>query len=358
MKQWMETRAVFDAVAQVRAAGQHGALATVIRVNGSSYRHEGAKLLVTDDGTVVGNVSGGCLEQDVIEVARQVMQHGRPVRRAWCGGSDEIAAWDLGVGCEGEVEILIERLDDARDAERHLLAAEEPFVVVTRVRGDALARLVVSANEVHGSLGDTTTDARAITLATERLGTDGGTLVGSDDDLLAIEALRPPPRLVVVSGADDARELVQVAQRVGFSVTVADRRPGWLDPSRFAAGTRLVHASADELLEHIVLRPEDFAVVMTHDFADDTATVAALLGSAVGYIGVLGPRARTARLHSALGLDTEQFDERVYAPVGLDIGTDGAEQVALAIVAELLAVRSGRRPRSLRDRVAPIHVPT
>ena len=127
-------------------------------------------------------MSGGCLEQDVIEVARQVMQHGRPVRRAWCGGSDEIAAWDLGVGCEGEVEILIERLDDARDAERHLLAAEEPFVVVTRVRGDALARLVVSANEVHGSLGDTTTDARAITLATERLGTDGGTLVGSDDD--------------------------------------------------------------------------------------------------------------------------------------------------------------------------------
>jgi xanthine/CO dehydrogenase XdhC/CoxF family maturation factor len=351
----METRAVFDAVAQVRAAGQHGALATVIRVNGSAYRHEGAKLVVTDDGTVVGNVSGGCLEQDVIEVARQVMQSAVPARRSWCGGSDEIAAWDLGVGCEGEVEILVEPLTNARDAERGLLEAEEPFCVVTRVQPTGLSRLVVSATEVHGSLGDHATDHRAIDLAMARLGTEGGTIVGDDTDLFVVEALRPPPRLLVVSGADDAREVARLAATVGFSVTVADRRPGWLAPSRFPSSVRLVECRAEELMAHVSLRAEDFAVVMTHDFADDTATVGALLGSRVGYIGVLGPRARTARLYTALERAGEPFDARIHAPVGLDIGTDGAEQVALSIVAELLAVRSGRSPRSLRDRTAPIH---
>src|SRR5688572_24519136 len=118
MKQWLETRQVLERLAALHGSGTRAALATVIQVKGSAYRHEGAKLLVAEDGSLAGNVSGGCLEEDVREVARQVMRSGAPERRSWCGGTDEIAAWDLGVGCEGEVEVLIEPVTDDRALER------------------------------------------------------------------------------------------------------------------------------------------------------------------------------------------------------------------------------------------------
>jgi len=118
VKQWLETRQVLDRVAALHASGMRAALATVVRVNGSAYRHEGAKLVVAEDESTIGNVSGGCLEADVREVALRVIESGVSERRSYCGGSDEISAWDLGVGCDGEVEILIEPVQSARDAER------------------------------------------------------------------------------------------------------------------------------------------------------------------------------------------------------------------------------------------------
>src|SRR2546428_8309826 len=108
MKQWLETREVLDFLARVRGAGQRAALATVVRVRGSAYRHEGAKLVVAEDGSTAGNVSGGCLEQDVREVAVQVIRAGEPQLRSYCSGADEIPAWALGVGCEGQVDGLVE----------------------------------------------------------------------------------------------------------------------------------------------------------------------------------------------------------------------------------------------------------
>src|SRR5438445_4037271 len=108
MKQWLETRDVHDRLEELPRIGQRAALATVVRVRGSAYRHEGAKLLVAEDGTTTGNVSGGCLEQDVREVALHVIRTGRPELRNYCSSADEIAAWDLGVGCEGQVDVFVE----------------------------------------------------------------------------------------------------------------------------------------------------------------------------------------------------------------------------------------------------------
>jgi len=158
-----------------------------------------------------------------------------------------------------------------------------------------------------------------------------------------------------VSGGEDARHLARLADAVGFRVVVADRRPGLLTPDRFPSGTRIVETDAARLGERVVLDAESFAVVMTHHFTDDTDYLRALLQSPVRYLGVLGPRQRTDRILGILRADGPVDDARIFGPVGLDIGTDGAEQVALAVVAEILAVRSGRRPRSLRERSAPIH---
>src|SRR5207244_13656699 len=134
MKQWLETREVLDFLARVRGAGQRAALATVVRVRGSAYRHEGAKLVVAEDGSTAGNVSGGCLEQDVREVALQVIRQGEPELRSYCSSADEVAAWDLGVGCEGQVDVYVE-VAEARPKERALLDGRSTFVMCTVLRG-------------------------------------------------------------------------------------------------------------------------------------------------------------------------------------------------------------------------------
>src|SRR5207247_9261828 len=130
MKPWLETREVLDFLNAARTAGTRAALATVVRVRGSAYRHEGAKLAVAEDGTTAGNVSGGCREQDVRQVALQVIRSGRPELRNYCSSADEIEAWDLGVGCEGQVDVLVEPAEP-RGRERGLLDQRQPFMVCT-----------------------------------------------------------------------------------------------------------------------------------------------------------------------------------------------------------------------------------
>lgn len=335
MKQWLETRQVLDRLAEWHGAGVRCALATVIRVQGSAYRHEGAKLLVAEDGQHAGNVSGGCLEADVREVALRVIRTGVAERREYCGSADEIQAWDLGVGCEGVVELYIEPVRDARDAERALMSEERAHVVTT----------------------DITTGGRECrpmdALGLSDLAPEDSALHGER----FIELLIPPPRLLVVSAGDDAVSLARLAASVGFRVVVADRRPGLLTRERFPAPIQLVEADAASLTAQVALDSESFAVVMTHNFADDTDYLRALLPTPARYLGVLGPRQRTSRILGILRAEGPLDEERIFGPVGLDIGTDGAEQVALSVVAEMLAVRSGRRPRSLRERRAPIHDP-
>lgn len=343
MKQWLETRQVLDAIGALSREGKRAALATVIRVRGSAYRHEGAKLVVGEDDAITGNVSGGCLEEDVREVARRVISSGRAERRSYCGGANEIAAWDLGVGCEGEVEILIEPVLGDHAVERALVAAEESFVVVTDVA-------TAAATEPGGGRR-----VFAGADATAWIGDGASRLETRDGRELFVDVLVPPPRLLIVSGGDDARHLARFADAVGFRVVVADRRPGLLAPERFPANTRIVETDAARLGERVVLDAESFAVVMTHHFADDTDYLRALLQSPVRYLGILGPRQRTDRILGILRTECTVDESRIFGPVGLDIGTDGAEQVALAVLAEVLAVRSGRRPRSLRERSAPIH---
>lgn len=339
MKGWLETRQVYAALATARAQNRRAALATVIRVRGSAYRHPGAKLVVFDDETHVGNVSGGCLEGDVIEVARQVITTGRAERRTYCGGADAIAAWDLGVGCEGEVEVLIEALTDARAPMQSALAAAAPFATITTMTGDGVTNFDVITGPAADDLATSGT----------RLETEGAIV-------RFVEVHQPAPRLVIVSAGDDAIPLARLGELVGFRVVVVDHRAQLLTAARFPHPIRRIEATPSALGEQLVLDNDDAVVVMTHHFDHDTAYLDALRSSPARYLGLLGPRQRGERILAQIEA-TAPFDRtRLFTPVGLDIGTDGAEQVALAVIAEILAVRSARPPRSLRDRSAPIHV--
>lgn len=361
MKQWLETREVLDSLARFQREGRRAALATVVRVRGSAYRHEGAKLLVAEDRTSAGNVSGGCLEQDVREVALQVIRSGEPQLRTYCSSADEIAAWDLGVGCEGEVVVYVEPAREARPRERALLEERRPFAVCTVLAGPGPegrgTRLIVTEDAVAGDLGSAGLDARATERARDLLRTERPGLHSIAGSGVFIDILVPPPQLVVLGAGDDARPLARFAAEVGFRVVIVDRRAGYLTHERFPEAALLVESGGDRLADRLPLDAECYAVVMTHNFADDQAYLRGLLKAPVPYIGMLGPRQRTERILRSLGAEEPVDEARVYGPVGLDIGTDGGEQVALAVIAEILAVRSGRRARSLRERKAPIHAP-
>jgi len=371
MKHWHESRAVLDRLAQLHRAGRRAALATVVRVRGSAYRHEGAKLLVAEDGSTVGNVSGGCLEQDVREMALQVLGSGTPELKSYCSSSDEIAAWDLGVGCEGQVDVLVEPVLEERARERELLDGRAPFVVCTVIRPgkgeggtlrDSLTvggkRLVVTRDTVEGDLGSPPLNRAAIARARELLGTEDSGVVEIVGRAVFCDVFVPPPELVICGAGDDARPLARFAADIGFRVVIVDRRAAYLTAERFPNAAALVESRPEELLQRLSLDAGCYAVVMTHHFADDQGYLRALVGTPVPYIGMLGPRQRTERMLQILGAAAalgERDAARIYGPVGLDVGTDGAEQVALSVIAEILAVRSGRRVDSLRERQAPIH---
>src|SRR5438034_59616 len=176
MKHWHETREVLDFLALVLGEGQRAALATVVRVRGSAYRHEGAKLAVAEDGTTAGNVSGGCLEQDVREVALQVIRTGRAELRSYCSSADEIEAWDLGVGCEGQVDVLFEPVGETWPRERALLDERAPFAVCTVLPGSgeqgAGSRLIVTPDDAEGDLGSPALTAGTVACARDLLGSD------------------------------------------------------------------------------------------------------------------------------------------------------------------------------------------
>ena len=348
MKQWLETREVLDRLAQLAQAGRRTALATVVRVRGSAYRHEGAKLLVAEDGSTTGNVSGGCLEQDVREVCLQVIRSGRAELRSYCSSADEIEAWDLGVGCEGEVLVFVEPVTEPRPRERALLDGRRPFAVCRVMPG--------KGEGGRGKSGSTPVLRDAAPASPSPLPPSPAVSPAAvpEKGPLELDRLRGLwPRIV-----DDARPLARFAADVGFRVVVVDRRPGYLTVERFPSAARLVESNGAELPERLALDAASYAVVMTHNFADDQAYLRALLGTPVAYIGMLGPRQRTERIVRIvrnLGAAGPVDEARIFGPVGLDIGTDGAEQVALAVIAEVLAVRSGRRADSLRERPTPIH---
>ena len=360
MKQWLETRAVLDRLAELVRAGRRVALATVVRVRGSAYRHEGAKLLVAEDGGTTGNVSGGCLEQDVREVALQVIRSGEPQLRSYCSSVDEIEAWDLGVGCEGQVDVFVEPATEPRPRERELLDGRRPFAVCGMMPGKGeggRGRLIVTQDAVEGHLGSADLNAGAAGQARTLLGTEQSGLHEIGGRTVFFDVFLPPPQLVLLGAGEDARPLARLAAEVGFRVVVVDRRPGYLRSEWFPTAAGLVESDGADLAARLSLDGASYAVVMTHNFADDQAYLRALLRTPAPYIGMLGPRQRTDRIVRNLSGEGTVDEGRIYGPVGLDIGTDGAEQVALAVIAEVLAVRAGRRADSLRERKASIHAP-
>jgi xanthine/CO dehydrogenase XdhC/CoxF family maturation factor len=360
LKRWKETAQIFGRVHRLPAAGRRAALATVVRVAGSAYRRPGAKLLIEQDGETMGSVSGGCLEADVREVGLQVLREGAPRLRHYDTGADDRVIWGLGLGCAGAVDVFVQDgTEEAalRVAEKvsELVEGDKPFAVATVVGGAGpVGRTLVVGAEglLAGSTGDRALDGEIAREASRRIAGRESRLHDLGSAEVFTEVLMPPPRLILFGANDDAIPICAYASDIGFRVTVVDHRPALLPAERFPGAAARLALRPEEDTGALPLGPRTYAVVKTHSFAQDREWVRKLLDGGVAYIGLLGPRARTQEILRQIGAEA---GDRVFGPVGLDLGAEGSEQVALSIVAELLAAHSSREPAHLREKEAAIH---
>jgi xanthine/CO dehydrogenase XdhC/CoxF family maturation factor len=320
-----------------RHRDQPAVLATLVAVEGSSYRRPGARLLLLADGTRTGSISGGCLEDDVVLRAQHVLHSGRTETATYDTTGENDVVWGVGLGCRGVIRLFFEPIPVARPrwvavlAENLRQRRSTELVVVsagapTAVRGTQLAADLTVSPAVGG-------DFR--------------------------EVIAPPPSLTLCGAGDDARPLVRLAKEVGWHVTVLDSRPAYATTARFAEADAVVVGSAEQLAARLAPGEESFVVVMTHRYAEDLRLLPVLLARPLAYVGVLGPRKRTDRLLAQLRSDGAPLAaaavEQLHAPVGLDLGGTTPESVALSILAEVQCRLTGRVPIHLKDRAAPIH---
>jgi xanthine dehydrogenase accessory factor len=357
-----ETRQVLEAARLAWAKGQRVALATVVRVFGSAYRREGAKMLAHEDGSATCMISGGCLEPEVVEVARGVMASGSP--RLVRYDLDEDVMWGLGLGCGGAVEVYIEPLPQGSLLARWLqMQAEgETAVLVTPLQGGEGRLLLREDGAPEGELAPPPLQEAALEAAAALLSGPSpraqARAVASAQ--LFFDVSVPPPELVVFGAGHDAIPLVAQAQALGLRARVVDARPAYATPARFP-GAEIVLAHPQEFPQRLRLSRHSYVVIMNHHLQRDQACLAFALDSPAPYIGVLGPRSRFERLLEGLAREGRPVGPqelgRVHSPVGLDIGAEAPEEVAVSILAEVLAVQRGFPGGPLRERQGRIHQP-
>ena len=345
-------REVLADIERWRRQSEPIAVATLVGVRGSAPRLPGARFCVTAGGEVSGSVSGGCIEADLAEHARDVLETGRPGLVRY-GISDELA-FEVGLSCGGEVEVLVEpfRADRAWEALRDALLGRRSAALAVGLRPAALAgrRLVVledgiTRGSVDGELdGEIAARARGLlrTGGTERLELEGA----AGGCAVFVEAFRPPAQLFLLGAAFVAPPLARMASEAGFRVTVVDPRAAFATRERFPGADEVVVGWPDEALARADLGPHSYIVVLLHDEKFDVPALLPALASDARYIGVLGSRRTHGRRLDQLRERgaSEAALARLRAPIGLDLGGREPAEIAVSILAEMLAVRYGREP--------------
>lgn len=359
---------VYDRIHTALDEGTEAVLATVVDVKGSAYRRPGAKMLLSPDGGA-GSITAGCLEDEVRELADDVLAAGRPRVETWdLTGDDDV--WGLGVGCNGVITVLLEPLTEsywpAVDARR----SRRPVGIATVVRTDAGVDAAIGDRTQYDPREGFTTGGlpesvlSEVAAAAERLVEEGAaetvTAATSDGNVdVFIEGIQPPPELVVFGSGHDVTPVVELAKLVDFHVTVASFRGGKADERRFPRADNVVSTSPSDVASLLAWDKDTYAVVMSHNFVDDRLALEQLLDTAVPYVGLMGPRKRFEEMREDLEAEgwtlTEGDRDRIYTPVGLSLGGDTPYQIAYSIVAELLAVAHDRTPQHLTHREGPIH---
>ena len=366
---------IIDAARSAINDGRGAVLATVVDVEGSAYRRPGAKMIVPKDGVGVGSITAGCLEDEMLALAREVLADGHARVETYDLTGDD-SAWGLGIGCNGVIDVLIEPLgEDYRPAIEATTAGErlavctvlesaDPDLVVgdrayydgddesqgTNGDGfDAVGWPDPLAEELRGPATELAKGGRAGTFTVE---------TSRGDVTVFVDGFSPSPELVVLGTGHDVSPVVELAKNNNFRVTVIGFRGATAVPERFPRADQVRSTSPTTIRDAHDFGEDTYVVVMTHNFVDDRLALDELLATPVS-IGLMGPRKRFAEMRVAFEEEGRTFNteelERIYTPAGLDLGSTTPYQIAHSIVAEALAVHNDRTPQHLKAREGPIH---
>jgi xanthine dehydrogenase accessory factor len=370
-----EIQAIIQAYEAAQQQGKQTALATVVHVQGSSYRRPGARMLITVDGQLTGAISGGCLEGDALRKALLVMARQQPMLVTYDTTDEDDAKLGVGLGCEGIIHIVIEPiLPDLPDnpiqllktisAQRQHAALVMLFSLNDRREvqpGTCLLQLpgeTVTARIGNEALQKTlTADAKTAFInqvsATKTYVSEGKQFTAF------IELIKPAVSVIIIGAGNDAMPVAQMAHIMGWQVTVADGRPAQATVARFPTANQVLVTKPDQVIEQVTIDAQTVFVLMTHNYNYDLKVLRQLITQRVTYIGMLGPRKKLVRMLDELkteGIEpTAEQLATVYGPVGLNIGAENAEEIALSIIAEIKAIIAGRTGESLRNSVDTIH---
>ncbi len=343
-------RNLFTDINHWQAQGKSVALATVVKVYGSAPRPLGAKMAVSSSGDMVGSVSGGCVESAVLQHALDVIDHGRPQLIEF-GIADELAQ-GIGLACGGNIEVFIEPVafDKQFEQLKNSLMTEQLVAVATLLAGsDPGAKLLVWPDE--RTLGDFSLDGlsqgvrdQALGLLTQQKTERRSFMQGDEEQDVFFEVYVPRPRLFIIGAVHIAIPLVTFAKAMGFHTTVVDARSAFATPERFTYADQLILEWPEDALNRLPLNEASYIAVLSHDDKLDVPALRVALDSPARYIGALGSRktmAKRAQKLRADGISDGQL-ARIYNPIGLDLGGRRPEEIALAIMGEIVSVRNGK----------------
>jgi len=354
------------------ADGEKAVMATVVDLKGSGYRLPGARMLIRANGDATGTVSGGCLEADVLERAKRVLETDEAEVFVYDTTADENSVFSLNMGCRGVLRILLEPVSDDSEIISLLHEVNEnrkPLAAATLIDANGDADLMVGSRVVadEANVGEIT-DLHSLLKNIPQLRDDLLTFSGSPSSYetiryetengtaeFAFETLQPPVQLLIFGAGADAVPVAKAANDLGWNVRIYDHRPAFLTEERFAMADELVLLERDTNPE-IAADDRTAIVSMNHNYDRDKEMLGVALRSNAFYIGALGPKKRTRQIMDELGNPfTEEQLSRLRTPAGLDIGGDTPEAVAISIIAEIQSVLKHRNGGPLRDRQASIY---
>lgn len=362
---------ILDAWAVARSAGQRAALATLVHVDGSSYRRPGARMLVTEQGEITGAISGGCLEGDALRKSLLAIHQSSPRLVTYDTGDPADASIGAQLGCAGIIKVLFEPINSSgHDHALELLSLVQKNrtekVLVTLFHPDDPKGnhpgtcLLLEPEQTHGKIEgmeNLLADAEEALQEKKSLHLE---YKSNTDRLQAfIEFLPPRLRLVIAGAGNDAVPVAAIASAMGWEVTVTDGRNTHAQTDRFGAGCQVLLTNTDSLLQEV--KPDGYTafLLMTHNFANDLAVLKALLPTDVPYIGVLGPAKKLRHMldeiaASGIRLTPQQF-RRIHGPAGLELGAESPEEIALSMVSGVLAAMRNCPGGQLKDKPDVIH---
>ena len=359
---------IINAYEVVVENNQAAVLATIVKTTGSTYRKTGARALVLNNKEIIGLISGGCLEDDLLDEAFKVMSSGVSKVLHYDNTIDGDDVWGLGLGCAGKIDVLLERVDANNSGPINFISdcignrRRGVIATIYEINSDAsllgkhcmyLNDGIIENDETFVSLTNLDACLKQSFMENKNL-----QLVESNYKIL-IEVINIPVRLVVLGGGEDVKPVLRLARELGWGTCIVD---GDRDSGRgncSAIADERIDCVFDDVFDYLLIDESTAIVIMTHNYMRDLDLMALSLSSEAFYVAVLGSKKRSRKLLQDLEYDNFRFSSsvlgRLYGPAGLDIGTNTPEEIALSILAEIQVVYSGSEGGSLRNKNKPIH---